>query len=70
MKVFVTGGSGYIGQATIAALRRGGHEVAALVRSEHGAEAVAALGATPVMGTLGHTSTPAVPGSTGTPRSW
>jgi nucleoside-diphosphate-sugar epimerase len=53
MKVFVTGGSGYIGQATIAALRRGGHEVAALVRSEHGAETVAALGATPVMGTLG-----------------
>jgi len=37
MKVFVTGGSGYIGQATIAALLRGGHEVTALVRGEHGA---------------------------------
>jgi nucleoside-diphosphate-sugar epimerase len=52
MKVFVTGGSGYIGQATIAALRRGGHEVTALVRGEHGAQAVTGLGATPVMGTL------------------
>jgi nucleoside-diphosphate-sugar epimerase len=52
MKVFVTGGSGYIGQATIGALRRGGHEVTALVRGEHGAQAVAGLGATPVMGTL------------------
>jgi nucleoside-diphosphate-sugar epimerase len=52
MKVFVTGGSGYIGQATIAALRRGGHEVTALVRGEHGTQAVAGLGATPVVGTL------------------
>jgi len=52
MKAFVTGGSGYIGQATIAALRRGGHEVTALVRGEHGAQAVSGLGATPVMGTL------------------
>jgi nucleoside-diphosphate-sugar epimerase len=53
MKVFVTGGSGYIGQATIAALRRGGHEVTALVRGEPAAQAVAGLGATPVTGTLG-----------------
>jgi nucleoside-diphosphate-sugar epimerase len=30
MSVFVTGRSGYIGRATVAALRRGGHEVTAL----------------------------------------
>ena len=42
MKAFVTGGSGYIGQATIAALRRGGHEVAALVRSLRAAGALEA----------------------------
>lgn len=53
MKVFVTGGSGYIGRATIAALRRGGHEVTALVRGEQAAQAVASLGAAPVTGTFG-----------------
>lgn len=53
MKVFVTGGSGYIGQPTIAALRRDGHQVTALVRGEQAARAAAALGATPVTGTLG-----------------
>jgi nucleoside-diphosphate-sugar epimerase len=53
MKVFVTGGSGYIGQATIAALRRGGHEVTALARGEQAATVVSGLGATPVTGTLG-----------------
>jgi nucleoside-diphosphate-sugar epimerase len=53
MKVFVTGGSGYIGQATIAALRRGGHQVTALARGEQAATVVAGLGATPVTGTLG-----------------
>jgi uncharacterized protein YbjT (DUF2867 family) len=47
MEVFVTGGSGYIGRPTIAALRRGGHEVTALVRGEQAAPLVAALGATP-----------------------
>jgi nucleoside-diphosphate-sugar epimerase len=52
MKVFVTGGSGYIGRATIGALRRRGHEVTALVRGDRAAELVTALGATPVTGTL------------------
>jgi nucleoside-diphosphate-sugar epimerase len=52
MKVFVTGGSGYIGQATIRSLRRRGHDVTALVRGERAAEVVAGLGATPVTGTL------------------
>jgi nucleoside-diphosphate-sugar epimerase len=53
MRVFVTGGSGYIGQATIRALRRGGHQVAALVRSEASAQVVIGLGATAVRGGLG-----------------
>ncbi len=53
MRVFVTGGSGYIGQATIAALRRGGHEVTALARGERAARAVSGLGAAPVAGGLG-----------------
>ena len=52
MKVFVTGGSGYIGRPTITALRRRGHDVTALVRGDHAAEVVAGLGATPVTGTL------------------
>ncbi|SMD27376.1 NAD-dependent epimerase/dehydratase family protein [Kibdelosporangium aridum] len=52
MKVFLTGGSGYIGRSTIPALVRAGHEVSALVRSDTSAEVVAALGAKPVHGTM------------------
>jgi nucleoside-diphosphate-sugar epimerase len=52
MKVFITGGSGYIGQATIRVLRREGHEVDALARSASSANAVSALGAAAVQGDL------------------
>ncbi|MCW2983260.1 MAG: NAD-dependent epimerase [Conexibacter sp.] len=52
MKIFITGGSGYIGLATIAALRADGHEVVALSRSEGSDERLRAAGATPVRGTL------------------
>jgi len=52
MKVFITGGSGYIGQATIKALLREGHGVTALARSESSTQAVAAIGATAVNGGL------------------
>jgi nucleoside-diphosphate-sugar epimerase len=52
MKVFVTGGSGYIGQPTIRALRLRGHDVTALVRGDRSGSVVAGLGATPVRGTL------------------
>jgi nucleoside-diphosphate-sugar epimerase len=52
VKVFLTGGSGYIGQATISALLGHGHTVAALSRSDRAADAVRALGATPVTGGL------------------
>ncbi|MET9908619.1 NAD-dependent epimerase/dehydratase family protein [Streptomyces sp. NPDC006476] len=53
MKVFLTGGSGYIGKATIAALIRHGHTVEALARSEDAARTVGELGAVPVTGGLG-----------------
>lgn len=52
MKVFVTGGSGYIGRRTLRALAGRGIEVTALVRSDASAEVVAALGAVPVRGEL------------------
>jgi nucleoside-diphosphate-sugar epimerase len=52
MKVLITGGSGYIGQATIRSLRKRGHDVAALVRSDAAAKTVADLGAVPIDGTI------------------
>ena len=52
MKVLVTGGSGYIGQATIRALRAHGHEAVALVRSDDAARRVESLGAVSVRGGL------------------
>jgi nucleoside-diphosphate-sugar epimerase len=52
MKVFLTGGSGYIGQATIEALVRHGHEVTALARSDRATEIVTGLGAKAVLGDL------------------
>jgi nucleoside-diphosphate-sugar epimerase len=55
MKVFITGGTGYIGRPTIQALIRDGHEVTALVRNDRGAELVSRLGATPLRGTISDT---------------
>ena len=52
MKIFLTGGSGYIGQATITELVRQGHVVEALARSERSAQTVADAGAVPVRGGL------------------
>lgn len=51
-KVFVTGGSGFVGRNLIRRLRADGVAVAALARSEQSANQVAALGATPVRGDL------------------
>ncbi|MCQ6246516.1 NAD-dependent epimerase/dehydratase family protein [Streptomyces malaysiensis] len=53
MKVFLTGGSGYIGKAVIAALIGHGHSVEALTRSERAMRTVSSLGAVPVHGGLG-----------------
>ncbi|TXL88114.1 NAD-dependent epimerase/dehydratase family protein [Streptomyces sp. IB2014 016-6] len=52
MKVFITGGTGYIGRPTVQALTRRGIEVTALARSTHSARALSELGATPVAGAL------------------
>jgi nucleoside-diphosphate-sugar epimerase len=50
MRVFLTGGTGYVGAAVLDALVRGGHQVDALVRNSEGAARVQARGATPVLG--------------------
>jgi uncharacterized protein YbjT (DUF2867 family) len=52
MKVLVTGGSGYIGQATIAALQAHGHQAAALARNDGAVRRVESLGAVSVRGGL------------------
>jgi nucleoside-diphosphate-sugar epimerase len=52
MKVFLTGGSGYIGQVVIETLVRHGHEVTALARSDRAVGTVTALGAKAVVGEL------------------
>ncbi|HET7826065.1 MAG TPA: NAD-dependent epimerase/dehydratase family protein [Anaeromyxobacter sp.] len=53
MKVFVTGGTGYVGSAIVQALVRAGHEVSSLSRSEDRDRALKVLKATPVRGALG-----------------
>lgn len=52
MRIFVTGGSGYIGRAVLAELHRRGHHVAALARSDKASATVRALGAQAVHGSL------------------
>lgn len=52
MRIFVTGGTGYVGGAVLDALLRGGHKVDALVRNGQSAAIVQARGATPVLGDL------------------
>gem|GEM_PF-426076 len=49
---FVTGGSGLVGRALVAALLADGHRVLALVRQPQDGTALAALGAEPVFGDL------------------
>jgi nucleoside-diphosphate-sugar epimerase len=52
VRVFVTGGSGFVGRNLIPALNAAGHTVRALARSEGAAATVARLGAEPVRGDL------------------
>ena len=53
MRVFLTGGTGYIGSAVLEALLRGGHRVTALVRDPEKASRLNARGVTTVTGELG-----------------
>jgi nucleoside-diphosphate-sugar epimerase len=53
MKVFITGGTGYLGSAVVQALVRAGHEVSSLSRSDDRDRALKVLRATPVRGELG-----------------
>lgn len=57
MRIFLTGGSGYIGSAVLDAFVRAGHQVDALVRNSEKAAQVQARGAHPVLGDLGDPST-------------
>jgi nucleoside-diphosphate-sugar epimerase len=50
MQVFVTGASGFVGSAIVKDLLAAGHKVLGLVRSEKGAEKVAAAGAEALRG--------------------
>lgn len=52
MRIFVTGASGWIGSASIAALLADGHTVLGLARSDQSADRVTALGADVHRGTL------------------
>lgn len=57
MRIFLTGGTGYLGSAVLDALVRGGHTVDALVRNSEKAEQVQARGGRPVLGDLGNPAT-------------
>jgi len=55
MKIFVTGASGFIGGSVAAALVANGDQVRGLVRNSNKADAVAACGVVPVLGSLDQT---------------
>src|SRR5271170_4141761 len=52
MRIFVTGGSGFLGSRVIRTLVNQGHEVFALARSTSSGERVRTLGGTPITGNL------------------
>ena len=57
MRIFLTGGSGYIGSAVLDAFVRAGHHVDALVRNSEKAAFVQQRGGQPVLGDLGEPAT-------------
>lgn len=52
MRIFLTGATGYIGNAVLDALLKAGHQVTALVRDNEKAARISAKGAHPVVGSL------------------
>lgn len=52
MRVFITGATGYVGEAIALAFARTGHSVRALARSEAAADRLSALELTPVIGDM------------------
>jgi nucleoside-diphosphate-sugar epimerase len=52
MRIFVTGGSGFVGQHVVRRLVSHGHQVSALARSDRAADVVREAGADPVRGDL------------------
>ena len=56
MRIFLTGATGYIGEATLDALVRAGHDVTALVRNNEKAARVVTRGGHPVVGNLAEPS--------------
>lgn len=52
MRVFLTGGTGYVGSAVLEALVRAGHHVDTLVRNSEGAARVQARGGRPLLGDI------------------
>jgi nucleoside-diphosphate-sugar epimerase len=57
MRIFLTGGTGYIGSAIAGALVRGGHSVTALTRSPEKERSLLQLGVSPVRGDLAEPAT-------------
>ena len=57
MRIFLTGGAGYLGSAALDALVRGGHHVDALVRNSERAAHVRARGGHPFVGDLADPAT-------------
>jgi nucleoside-diphosphate-sugar epimerase len=57
MRIFLTGGTGYLGSAVLDALVRAGHQVDALVRNREKAGDIQARGAQPVLGDLAQAET-------------